>query len=159
MKSNAFFKWWVVTLATAVVTFWLYRFDVLTTMLVADASYMVATTMAVYVLAAAYIGKLSYNISNLNYFSTETDLEAGWFASDLCMTLGLLGTVIGFIFMMKYNLVGADLTNVATTSKVLANIISSMGTALYTTAVGCALGSILKIQCFVLQREIESYRK
>jgi hypothetical protein len=83
----------------------------------------------------------------------EADLrrghELGWFVADLLLSLGLLGTVIGFILMLAPI---SDL-NTADESAIrvaLAAMSGGMAVALYTTLTGLIGGMLLKIQGFLL---------
>lgn len=70
--------------------------------------------------------------------------EIGWFISDVMLKLGLLGTIIGFIFMLGSVTTIADF-DVSTMQQVLRHMSNGMGTALYTTfagLTGCVLASM-----------------
>ncbi|NNL99718.1 MAG: hypothetical protein HKO62_03135 [Gammaproteobacteria bacterium] len=67
--------------------------------------------------------------------------DLGWFLTDLLLKLGLLGTIIGFILMLGSVADTASL-DVNTMQKVLKQMSSGMGTALFTTLAGL-VGSIL----------------
>ena len=71
--------------------------------------------------------------------------ETGWFLADLMVRLGLLGTVIGFIFMLASvgNLSGVD---IQTLQQLLANMTTGMRIALYTTLTGLGAGILLGFQ-------------
>lgn len=73
----------------------------------------------------------------------------GWFVSDVLLSLGLLGTVIGFIAMLAPigNLDGAD--ELALKSA-LAEMSGGMAIALYTTLVGLIGALWLKLQGYLL---------
>jgi len=67
--------------------------------------------------------------------------EIGWFSADIMIKLGLLGTIIGFIFMLGSvaNITDFDVTSM---QKILKHMSIGMGTALYTTLAGL-VGSML----------------
>ena len=107
-----------------------------------DSSYLCFVIMAIYVFVSAFNG---YLCSKKQY--SDKQLEIGWFASEFCLSLGMIGTVVGFIQMLS----GFDVLDGAAT-KSIQNLITSMSygmaTALYTTLVGLIFGNILKLQCF-----------
>jgi biopolymer transport protein ExbB/TolQ len=77
--------------------------------------------------------------------------EIGWFVADAMIKLGLLGTVIGFIFML------GSVTNLTTfdasiMQDVLTSMSSGMGVALYTTLTGLVCGMLLALQYHFLER-------
>lgn len=77
--------------------------------------------------------------------------ETGWFVADLMVRLGLLGTVIGFIFMLGSiaNLSNIDLQ---TLQHMLSSMSSGMRIALYTTLSGLVSGILLGFQYQLLEQ-------
>ena len=74
----------------------------------------------------------------------------GFFIAETMLRLGLLGTVIGFIFML------APLTNVQSIDvgqmrEILASMSGGMAVALYTTLCGLIGGILLKLQYYFLE--------
>lgn len=85
-------------------------------------------------------------------------IEVGWFASDLCLSIGMVGTVVGFIMMMS-GFSSIDVSNMQTVEEMIRGLGSGMSTALYTTLVGLVCSSLLKIQYFNLSQAIDAVRK
>lgn len=80
--------------------------------------------------------------------------EIGWFVSDMMLKMGLLGTIIGFIFMLASVSNIADF-DVSSMQKILRHMSNGMGTALYTTLVGL-IGSVLSaLQYHMLDRHAD----
>ena len=83
----------------------------------------------------------------------EADLrrghELGWFVADLLLSLGLLGTVIGFILMLA-PISGLDTSDESAIRVALAAMSGGMAVALYTTLTGLIGGMLLKVQGFLL---------
>ncbi len=80
--------------------------------------------------------------------------EIGWFVSDMMLKMGLLGTIIGFIFMLGSVANIADF-DVSSMQKILKNMSTGMGTALYTTLIGL-IGSVLSaLQYHMLDRHAD----
>jgi hypothetical protein len=78
--------------------------------------------------------------------------DIGWFASDQCLTIGMIGTVWGFIMMLKgFSGFGGDNNAI---QKLMDFIVSGMGTALYTTFAGLICSMLLKIQYFNISHAI-----
>lgn len=78
----------------------------------------------------------------------------GWFVADLLLSLGLLGTVVGFILMLSpiSGLEGGDHDAVR---DALAAMSSGMAVALYTTLTGLIGGVLLKIQGMFLDAAVD----
>jgi biopolymer transport protein ExbB/TolQ len=88
----------------------------------------------------------------------EADLrrgqEFGWFVADLLLSLGLLGTVIGFILMLG-PISGLDTTDEGAIKGALAAMSGGMAVALYTTLTGLVGGMLLKVQGFLLDGAVQ----
>jgi hypothetical protein len=88
----------------------------------------------------------------------EADLrrgqEFGWFVADLLLSLGLLGTVIGFILMLG-PISGLDTTDESALKGALAAMSGGMAVALYTTLTGLVGGMLLKVQGFLLDGAVQ----
>lgn len=80
--------------------------------------------------------------------------ELGWFVADLLLSLGLLGTVIGFIVMLG-PISGLDTTDEGAIRGALAAMSGGMAVALYTTLTGLIGGMLLKIQGFLLDGAVQ----
>ena len=85
-------------------------------------------------------------------------MESGWFASDLCLSIGMVGTVIGFITVMS-GFATIDVSNMTTVQDMIKGLGAGMSTALYTTLVGLICSALLKIQYFNLSQAIDKARK
>lgn len=77
--------------------------------------------------------------------------DFGWFLADLMLKLGILGTVVGFIFMLS-SVATLEHFDVATMQTLLTRMSSGMGVALYTTLCGLVAGIILGFQYQLLDR-------
>jgi hypothetical protein len=88
----------------------------------------------------------------------EADLrrgqELGWFVADLLLSLGLLGTVIGFILMLA-PISGLNTTDESAIKGALAAMSGGMAVALYTTLAGLIGGMLLKVQGFLLDGAVQ----
>ena len=80
--------------------------------------------------------------------------EIGWFVSDMMLKLGLLGTIIGFIFMLGSvaNIADFDVSNM---QKILRHMSDGMGTALYTTLVGLVCSVLSAMQYHMIDRHVD----
>ena len=85
--------------------------------------------------------------------------EAGWFTSEICLTLGLIGTVSGFILMLYGAFSEINISDTVSIQESLKKMSLGMSTALYTTLVGLLTSLVLKIQYFRLEVHFENYLK
>ena len=78
-------------------------------------------------------------------------LESGWFIADMLFKLGLIGTVIGFIYMLSAvtDIKSMDIT---AARQMLTDMSSGMRLALYTTLAGLSTGAVIGLQSHLLER-------
>lgn len=81
--------------------------------------------------------------------------EFGWFVSQIFLDLGMIGTLIGFIYTLKVSFAGMDAANIDTMKNALMSMSTGMGTALYTTAAGLICSLLLKLQLTNLDMHID----
>lgn len=77
--------------------------------------------------------------------------QTGWFVADLMIRLGLLGTVIGFIFMLS-SIATVENVDLHTMQQLLSNMSGGMRIALYTTLAGLSAGILLGFQYQLLDQ-------
>ena len=102
----------------------------------------------------ATAGENNYEQNNLTEALAERlkgAHELGWFVVDILLKLGLVGTIIGFILMLGSVANTASL-DVNTMQKVLRQMSSGMGTALFTTLAGLIASILLGLQYLLLDK-------
>ena len=77
--------------------------------------------------------------------------EMGWFVAGILLKLGLLGTVIGFIMMLR-SVVFSDSFEMSDVQDLLGNMTVGMGVALTTTLVGLVTSALLGFQYLLVDR-------
>lgn len=80
--------------------------------------------------------------------------ETGWFIADLMVRLGLLGTVIGFIYMLS-SISQVSSVDVQALQQLLSNMSGGMRIALYTTLTGLGAGILLGLQYRLLDQAVD----
>ncbi len=83
----------------------------------------------------------------INAFESEFEkkISYGVIASDIALKLGLLGTIIGFILMLK-PIADLNSTSPEDLKIALSSMSSGMAVALYTTLTGLIISTLLRIQ-------------
>ena len=81
-------------------------------------------------------------------------LERGWFFSDIVLSLGMIGTVAGFMMMLT-GFATLDFSDIEATQGMVARLGAGMATALSTTLIGLIASVLLKLQFFMLERTLE----
>lgn len=85
----------------------------------------------------------------------RSPVEIGWFIVDLLIRLGLLGTIVGFILILR-TLVSGPLPSADQIQTLLISMSGGMGTALFTTLSGLTTATLLGLQYMVLGRSVET---
>ena len=117
--------------------------------------------LAVFMLFTARVGKHQWVLYRKG--NSEPEVErlqrrqgSSWFVADLLFSVGLVGTVIGFIYML-YMMFGALEMGGVTPLALQAGMVGmgkGMSSALYTTAAGMICGIILRIQLALLEIDL-----
>ncbi|MCW8962272.1 MAG: MotA/TolQ/ExbB proton channel family protein [Gammaproteobacteria bacterium] len=89
-------------------------------------------------------------LENMEKRITENH-DFGWLIADMMIKLGLLGTVIGFIFMLG-SVATIDNADIATIQNMLVDMSAGMRIALFTTLTGLLGGMLLGLQYHFLDR-------
>jgi hypothetical protein len=79
-----------------------------------------------------------------------------WFASEAMITLGMIGTVAGFLLMLGSAFSNLDVTNIANVQAAIADMAIGMSTALSTTLVGLICSILTKAQMVILENSWEN---
>ena len=79
----------------------------------------------------------------------------GYVIADLMLKLGLLGTVIGFIFMLG-SLVDLNSVDITVMQKLLAQMSGGMKVALFTTLTGMSCGVLLNLKYHLLDWSVDN---
>ena len=139
-----FLRWWLFFCLTVLATAVCYYFGFFNELIEKDATRLSFVIIGIYFLASTYVGKLTYDQQRGKDYNTG--LNVSWFASETLLTLGMIGTVAGFILMLGDSFGSIDTANPETLKTALKSMALGMSTALYTTLTGLILSQALKIQ-------------
>lgn len=147
-----FLQWWILFLLQLSLIGICQYFNLLEWVWNNDATKISILILGLWLFATIQTGfyTYKYEIGQINKKTLEKKLEDGWFVSDQCLSLGMLGTVIGFLLMMGSITTSTDVDSIKT---MLGTMSSGMGTALITTAIGMILGNAIKLELFLMNRE------
>jgi len=90
--------------------------------------------------------------------NSSNTLDSGWMWSDIVLSLGMIGTVIGFTVMLS-GFGDVDFSNIDNVQGLIVNLSAGMSTSLSTTLVGLITSVILKLQFFLLESVITDKEK
>ena len=144
-KVKPLYIWWVTNLAVASGVYWAYYTGIIATIWHDDITMITSALAAMYVLTTAMIGYIAYTKD----FSNKI-VDACWFVSEQMLALGMLGTVVGFIYLLSSGLASAKVTDPTSLATLLAHMSVGLGIALYTNAVGILASLITKSLLYVV---------
>ena len=141
--TKAFLKWWLaVVLQLAVIgvsVFYGYHNFVLEN----DSTFLSGLILLVWLVTTIFIGKYA--------FLQKTNYEVQWFSAETCMTIGMIGTVVGFLMMLSDSFAHIDVKNADAMRQVVAEMAVGLSVALLTTLNGLVASLFLKIQMIVVE--------
>lgn len=106
-----------------------------------DPTHITLVTLTVFVLATAWLGRLSWKLSNGHDPEVvREELGHGWFASSLCVSIGLIGTAVGYYLMLQHGNAGGD------ASEVIRQTFANTSIAIVNTVFGAICGVLVEIQ-------------
>jgi hypothetical protein len=155
-KYFLFLKWWLIFTLIVVGTIFAHHSGFFEYIYAKDKSHLSFVILALFYFMSCWCGVKTWNLSRQSYAGTLTPdqrnhfermEEIGWFSSELCLTVGMIGTVIGFMMMLG-NFATIDLSNMTTVQGFITELGLGMSTALSTTLVGLIGSVLLKIQYF-----------
>lgn len=78
-----------------------------------------------------------------------------WFVSETMLSIGMIGTVVGFIYMLTTVFTDINVDDTASVQDALAIMATGMGTALWTTLIGLVCSVILKLQLVLIDESTD----
>jgi len=96
-----------------------------------------------------------YVFTLVNLYKSYTQVREAsdnqWFMSDAVLSLGMVGTLLGFLVVLYSTFEGLDPSNTESMRKAIETLASGMGTALLTSLVGLISSIIMKYQLVILE--------
>lgn len=154
---TAFLRWWLFFNLLMVSSFACYRFDIFNELYEKDFTKLSFIILGIFYFISIICGLRTYQSAKLEFHSRinyETYMvEHGlkqqekviYFCSELCMALGMAGTVFGFISIAAA-IGSANIADIASNYDLLPSMGAGMATAFYTTLVGLLSAILLQIQ-------------
>jgi len=145
--SKAFLLWWIQIVTVSFAAILIFTYGWFEKLYESDQTKISFIIITIFIAASIATGFLSFR-SEYVYKKISNYI---WFASETMVTLGLIGTVAGFLLMLSSAFDNLDVSNVENVQKVISNMALGMSTALCTTLSGL-IGSVLtKIQMVILE--------
>ena len=151
MKSvKPFYVWWITNLAVASGVFWAWYSGIISKIWYDDVTMITSALAILYIITTAMIGYVAYT---KDYASKIVD--ACWFLSEQMLALGMLGTVVGFIYLLSSGISSASVTDPTSLAGLLAHMSVGLGIALYTNAVGILASLVSKTLLYAVTYDHE----
>ena len=145
--SKAFLLWWIQFVTVSFAAILIFTYGWFNKLYEADQKKISFIIIIIFIAASIAAGFLSFKSVN-NYKTLSNYI---WFASETMVTLGLIGTVAGFLLMLSSAFDNLDVSNVENVQKVISNMALGMSTALCTTLAGLVGSVLTKIQMFIFE--------
>jgi len=147
MKS--LLKWWLIFCLTLLGLCTCVYFNIHKDLYAADVTRLSYLIISIFLCTSIWIGTKTYKVGILQDYEQKSDV--GWFISESCLALGMVGTVTGFLIMLGTAFANVDVTNAVTLQQALSDMAIGMSTALWTTLVGLVCSLIIKVQLVNLE--------
>jgi len=147
MKS--ILKWWLIFCLTLLGMCTCVYFNIHKDLYAADVTRLSFLIISIFTCTSIWIGTKTYKVGIQQDYNQKSDV--GWFVSESCLALGMVGTVTGFLIMLGTAFENVDVSNAVTLQNALSDMALGMSTALWTTLIGLICSLIIKVQLVNLE--------
>ena len=167
IKHTLFLKWWLFITMIIVGFIFAGSQGFLYTLWIEDSTKLSFLLLFIFLQMSIWCGYKTWTLSKFIDDKKEDKhivekiehlMEVGWFTSDLCLTIGMIGTVAGFIMMLS-GFATVDTNDIKTVQDLIKTLGTGMSTALYTTLMGLICSAGLKVQYFNLSQAKDKVRQ
>ena len=137
-----FLCWWLIVCVVGTGSYIIHTMGWLVPLYTNDLTYI---TFLITVLAVLTTLSLGYKFKVPDAVSVNVE----WFVSDVVLTLGMLGTIIGFMIMLHGTFSSIEFNDAHSIRLALSSMSQGLFTALNTTLLGLVSSIILKVQLTV----------
>jgi len=141
---DRFLKWWLLIILILIGIGVAWNFEFFVFLHEKDFTNLGLFTLFVFIVNSTTTG--------IKIFNESKDYEVEWFCSDAVVSIGMIGTVIGFIYMLFSVFSDLNLGDSAQMMMALSEMAKGMSTALLTTLVGLISSVLLKFQLVIAQK-------
>ena len=136
---KAFLYWWLIICAVGTLSYITHSMGWLVPIYTNDLTYITFLITVVTMLTTLSLG-YKFKVPDADNIDVE------WFVSDVVLTLGMLGTIIGFMIMLRGTFSSIEFNDVNSIRLALSSMSQGLFTALNTTLIGLVSSIILKVQ-------------
>tara|TARA_R110000796_G_scaffold95472_3_gene200754 strand:- start:92 stop:541 length:450 start_codon:yes stop_codon:yes gene_type:complete len=146
---NVALKWWIQTAIIVFSAFMINQYGWWEFLYNADMTKISFVIIGVFLISSLSIGFISLKSTNWDHIDRLTTYV--WFGSEVMVTLGMIGTVAGFLIMLNTAFTGLDVNDIKNVQDAISDMAIGMSTALVTTLVGLVCSTIIKIQMIIYE--------
>ena len=132
-------KWWTILCSSILILFLSYHFGYLEQLYHADITKLSWIIIGLFFLLNIRLG---YQL----HTNRKTGNNFDWLMSETMISLGMVGTVVGFIYMLSTIFTDINLDDIRSVQDSLGIMATGMGTALWTTLIGLICSILYKTQ-------------
>ncbi len=158
-RYMVFLRWWLMFMLIGLGSVITYNSGIFNKVNAVDITHLSLSIYTIFMFTTGYIGVLTWKASAMKPLKKLIKVfnhraTIGWFISDVFLTIGMIGTLAGFIYM--FNVLGFENMSPDEIARILRDLPFGAMTALYTTISGLICSVILKFQLFNLDYHLES---
>tara|TARA_B100001057_G_scaffold383664_1_gene389955 strand:+ start:1513 stop:1953 length:441 start_codon:yes stop_codon:yes gene_type:complete len=143
--TQKFLIWWLVAVVQVIAVGIGIHYGAVPFLIENDITKLSFVIFTMWLISSASVG---YKV-----WKQEEDFDKPWFVAESCMTVGMIGTVIGFILMLGSSFQEIDPSNIESMRKVIVDMAAGMSTALLTTLCGLLAGLFIKVQIVMQEQD------
>lgn len=119
----------------------------------ADITKISLLIIGIFVLATLTVGYICFKTKIGEYSWGKADImeHYTYFAADSMITLGMVGTITGFLLMLNTAFANLDINDIKNVQQAISNMAVGMSTALVTTLVGMVCSLLTRLQLMVYE--------
>ena len=138
-------KWWFVfNVGILTLIFGQYQYDLMNTLYDADSTLLTFFILGITLMTSTVMGFKSALLKG-----QENNMF--WFVSDAVLSIGMVGTLFGFLLVLGSAFMEIDTSSTESMTKAIAVLAAGMSTALVTSLVGLISSLWLKLQLVILE--------
>lgn len=150
----AFWKWWTSFVLIGVLTgVAQFSFNIIDFIKQNDPTYITIAVIIISLITTLIIGYRAYLLQFKNELPYSEQLEPLWFSADAVMSVGMVGTLVGFLMVLTGTFTDVDTSSTEAMKEVIGQLAAGMGVALLTSLAGLISSIILKFQLVMLENE------
>lgn len=151
-QNTVFMKWWIQSVVIIFAAIMIQHLGWWEALWNADQTKISVGIIGIFILTTGTTGFISkHNTKEI----LEKYQNYVWFASEAMITLGMIGTVAGFLMMLGTAFANIDVSNTQVLQTVISDMAIGMSTALSTTLVGLICSVLVKFQMVVIENSWE----